>query len=162
MAAEQKSLLALGADQRYWDSSGNSDDPHEEQALADACLWSIFSTGETCWWLPVADNPANWLVVIVGHGWQQLNISTVDFLHRWVAGILDLPVLSHGAVPREWHIDPAGRPIILIEYTDTSTLPGTLTNVLVADLTRVLHLGYTFIPNDRPEHSGPDAQSESW
>lgn len=108
----QRSLLGLGMERGFWPADAGND-----EAIMDARLWGVFATGETCWWLPITDDPADWLVLIAGHGWQQLNISTTGFLHRWTEGRLDLPVLPHGAVRREWHITPAGQP------TDTPDLP---------------------------------------
>jgi hypothetical protein len=104
----QRSLLDLGMERGFWPADAGMDEAGE--ALMDALLWGVFTTGETCWWLPITDDPAGWLVLIAGHGWQQLNISTTDFLRRWADGRLDLPVLPHGAVRREWHLTPAGQP----------------------------------------------------
>jgi hypothetical protein len=61
----------------------------------------IFTTGATCWWLPIRDDSSDWLVLIVEHGWQQLNISTTDFLLRWAGGHFDLPApVPRCRVPR--------------------------------------------------------------
>ncbi|MCK2244756.1 MULTISPECIES: SMI1/KNR4 family protein [unclassified Crossiella] len=67
----------------------------------DALLWGVFDTGETCWWLPIHPDPVSWLVVVAGHGVQQLNLSTTEFLRRLGAGQLDLPVLSGLPGPRD-------------------------------------------------------------
>jgi hypothetical protein len=77
----------------------------------DAQLWGVFHSGETCWWLPIRDNPRRWLLVVVGTGRQQLNITTTDFLRRWADGHLDLPVLSLPPTPCGWMITPAGEPV---------------------------------------------------
>ncbi|MFC7648693.1 hypothetical protein ACFQX6_55790 [Streptosporangium lutulentum] len=61
----------------------------------------VFSSGETCWWLPIHPDPARWLLVLVGAGHQQLNITTTEFLTEWLDGGLDLPVLSLPPVRRE-------------------------------------------------------------
>ncbi|WP_433515340.1 hypothetical protein ACQP2T_06800 [Nonomuraea sp. CA-143628] len=66
-------------------------------------LWGMFDGGETCWWLPVSGEPAEWPVVLVdadGLGWQRLPYSATGFLDRWLDGRLDLSVLSLSAVPR--------------------------------------------------------------
>ncbi|MBF5001514.1 hypothetical protein IRT45_30750 [Nocardia sp. BSTN01] len=76
-----------------------------------ALLWGVFDSGETCWWLPIRDTPSQWLVIVAGKGFQQLNISTTEFLRRWVAGELDLPVLSLPPVARTWTVEPAGQPV---------------------------------------------------
>ncbi|MBE1536605.1 SMI1/KNR4 family protein [Actinomadura algeriensis] len=68
---------------------------------AEARLWGVFASGETCWWLPVRPDPAEWLIVLVGRGHQQLNITTAEFLTRWLDGRLDLPTLSLPPVRRE-------------------------------------------------------------
>jgi hypothetical protein len=49
---------------------------------------------------------------MAGHGHQQLNISTTEFLRRWVGGHLDLPVLSLPPVARRWAVTPAGDPVV--------------------------------------------------
>lgn len=121
LEAGQWSLLDLGMERDYWPASAGLDEDGE--ALMDACLWGVFTTGETCWWLPITDDPAGWLVLIAGHGWQQLNISTTDFLHRWTEGRLDLPVLPHGAVQRDWHITPAGQPATAAEVPEADRDP---------------------------------------
>ncbi|MCL2582252.1 MAG: SMI1/KNR4 family protein [Streptosporangiales bacterium] len=116
LEAEQRSLLGLGIERGFWPADAWADleddeDNHDLRAITSARLWGVFATGETCWWLPIADDPAGWLVLLAGHGWQQLNISTTGFLHRWAEGRLDLPVLSHGPVRRDWHLTPAGQPV---------------------------------------------------
>lgn len=118
MEAEQESLLPPGETlltaERYlgYLNTGGYRDSDDGRALARARLWGIFATGETCWWLPVTEDPAGWLILLINRdGWQQLNIPTAEFLHRWADGALDLPVLPHGAVRREWHIIPAGQPV---------------------------------------------------
>lgn len=68
---------------------------------AEARLWGVFASGETCWWLPVRPDPSARLIVLVGRGHQQLNISTAEFLTRWLDGRLDLPALSLPPVRRE-------------------------------------------------------------
>ncbi|MEV5575162.1 SMI1/KNR4 family protein [Spirillospora sp. NPDC052269] len=80
--------------------------PHPE-----ARLWGVFSSGETCWWLPIDDAPERWLVVLDGNGYQQLNLTTTEFIDEWLDGLLDLPVLSLGPAkrPRTW--TRAGQPI---------------------------------------------------
>lgn len=80
--------------------------PHPE-----ARLWGVFASGETCWWLPVDDDPARWLIALDGHGRQQLNLTTTEFLDEWLDGLLDLPVLSLPPVPRERTLIPAGQPV---------------------------------------------------
>lgn len=80
--------------------------PHEE-----ALLWGVFGSGETCWWLPIRPDPAEWLVVVAGHGHQQLNLTTSDFLGEWLDGNLDLPVLSLPPVRRERVLARAGHPV---------------------------------------------------
>ncbi|MGP4103764.1 hypothetical protein [Nonomuraea sp. KM90] len=48
-------------------------------------LWGMFDCGETCWWLPVSGEPAEWPVVLVdvnGLGWQPYGTS--EFLDRWL------------------------------------------------------------------------------
>ena len=123
MAAEQAALTGEGGSLltlRPWDGSvdAGSDEGH---VLAAGRLWGAFASGETCWWLPVTADPSGWLVLILGHdGWQQLRISTTDFLHRWADGLLDLPVLSRGAISREWHITPAGEPVIVPDVPDVA------------------------------------------
>ncbi|MEV6031473.1 SMI1/KNR4 family protein [Nonomuraea sp. NPDC052116] len=74
-------------------------------------LWGVFDGGETCWWLPVSGEPAEWPVVVVdvdGLGWQRLPYSATGFLGRWLDGRLDLPVLSLSAVPRPRLLFPPG------------------------------------------------------
>ncbi|MFD1547323.1 SMI1/KNR4 family protein [Nonomuraea guangzhouensis] len=66
-------------------------------------LWGVFDGGETCWWLPVSAESAEWPVVLLdadGLGWQRLPYGATGFLDRWLDGRLDLPVLSLSAVPR--------------------------------------------------------------
>jgi hypothetical protein len=113
--AAHQSLFALGVERGYWEADAwdyeDAGDNEDHTAITRARLWGVFTTGETCWWLPIRDDPADWLVLVVGHGWQQLNISTADFLHRWAGGQLDLPVLPHGAVRREWQVTPASQPV---------------------------------------------------
>lgn len=110
--AGQESLFTWGAAQGLWEETDDDEGEHADdvRALAGARLWGVFTTGETCRWLPVREDAAHWLVVVTGHGWQQLNISATGFLRRWAGGLLDLPVLAHGAVPREWQVTPAGEP----------------------------------------------------
>ncbi len=62
---------------------------------------------ETCWWLPFDDDPARWLVALDGHGAQQLNLTTTEFLGEWLDGLLDLPVLALPPVARERTLVPA-------------------------------------------------------
>jgi hypothetical protein len=102
----------VGAAQGLWEETDDDEGEHADdvRALAGARLWGVFTTGETCRWLPVREDAAHWVVVVTGHGWQQLNISATGFLRRWAGGLLDLPVLAHGAVPREWQVTPAGEP----------------------------------------------------
>lgn len=118
---EHQSLFDLGLERGFWPAEAGYDEPGE--ALLDARMWGVFADGETCWWLPVTDDPADWLVLIAGTGWQQLNISTTDFLHRWAEGRLDLPVLSHGAVRRDWHLTPAGQPVTASEVPEADRDP---------------------------------------
>lgn len=113
LLAGRASLLTLGEDLGFWEEPDDEDDDDDTRALANARLWGVFTTGETCWWLPIREDPAHWLVVIIGNGWQQLNISTSEFLHRWTGGLLDLPVLAQGPVLREWRITPAGQPVAI-------------------------------------------------
>ncbi|MEV6860028.1 hypothetical protein AB0M44_03335 [Streptosporangium subroseum] len=107
-------LLAPGCD----DGSGRFDgfDLETEQQRhrapdegEEARLWGVFSSGETCWWLPIHPDPARWLLVLVGAGHQQLNITTTEFLTEWLDGDLDLPVLSLPPVRRERILTPAGQ-----------------------------------------------------
>jgi len=125
--ARQGSLMTLGIIRGFWGAGdwnyGYDEGGEEEAALTGARLWGVFSTGETCWWLPIGDDPAGWLVLIAGHGWQQLNISTTDFLLRWTGGQLDLPVLSHGAGRREWQLTPAGQPVAVPGLPDAARDP---------------------------------------
>lgn len=127
LEAEQRSLLTLGIERGYWRADAWDyeyvGDNENDAAITGARLWGVFTTGETCWWLPIRDDPADWLVLIVGHGWQQLNVSTIDFLLRWAGGRLDLPVLSHGAVRREWQITPAGQPVTVPDLPDAARDP---------------------------------------
>jgi hypothetical protein len=119
LEAAQRSLLTLGIERGYWEADNwNGEGLEDDTAIKGARLWGVFTTGETCWWLPIRDDPADWLVLIVGRGWQQLNVSTTDFLLRWAGGQLDLPALSHGAVRRDWQVTPADQPIT------TADLPG--------------------------------------
>lgn len=76
-----------------------------------ARLWGVFAGGETCWWLPLHDDPARWLIALDGHGAQQLNLTTTEFLGEWLDGLLDLPVLSLPPLPRERTLIPAGHPV---------------------------------------------------
>ncbi|NVI93165.1 hypothetical protein [Actinomadura sp. BRA 177] len=71
----------------------------------------MFAGGETCWWLPFDDDPARWLVALDGHGAQQLNLTTTEFLGEWLDGLLDLPVLALPPVARERTLVPAGHPV---------------------------------------------------
>jgi hypothetical protein len=131
MEAEQRSLLTLGNDQGFWyrEEAWEYDGENQVRFLAatkvrtDARVWGVFDTGETCWWLPIREDPAEWLVLIVGNGWQQLNISTTEFLRRWTGGLLDLPVLAHSAVSRGWHITPAGQPVIVPDVPEIARNP---------------------------------------
>ncbi|WP_152563952.1 SMI1/KNR4 family protein [Actinomadura welshii] len=75
----------------------------------------VFSSEETCWWLPLADDPADWLVVLCGNGVQQLNITTTEFLDAWLHGRLDLPVLSLPPVPLERTLTRAGDPVPAVD-----------------------------------------------
>lgn len=119
--AGPESLFALGVEQGHWSVEAFGDE--DATAIASAPLWGVFDSGETCCWLPIKGDPADWLVLIVGHGWQQLNISTSDFLVRWAEGRLDLPVLSHGAVRREWRFTPAGEPVTVPDEPDAGRDP---------------------------------------
>ncbi|MFC0438837.1 SMI1/KNR4 family protein [Kutzneria buriramensis] len=59
--------------------------------------WGEFTSGETCWWAPSWWTPNGWPVVVLdadGVGWQRLPYTATGFLHRWLAGLLDLPVLK--------------------------------------------------------------------
>jgi hypothetical protein len=67
-------------------------------------LWGVFTSGETCWWLPADRTPSDWPLVLVdadGVGWQRLELTTTAFLTRWLDGRLDLPVLSLPPLPLE-------------------------------------------------------------
>jgi hypothetical protein len=86
-------------------------------------IWGILEPRESLWWQPVRDDPAKWLVVVIGNGWQQLNISTTEFLRRWTGGLLDLPTMSHGAVKREWTVTPAGQPVTVPDVPDVPRDP---------------------------------------
>jgi hypothetical protein len=86
---------------------GTEQDEHPLPAEG-ARLWGVFDSGETCWWLPIDDDPANWLIVLSGRGRQQLNLSTTEFLDQWLDGTLDLPTLSLGPVARERTLTRAG------------------------------------------------------
>jgi hypothetical protein len=121
--AGQESLFRLGVALGTWEETDEDEDDDDVRALTDARLWGVFTTGETCWWLPVREDAAHWLLVIIGHGWQQLNISTTEFLRRWTGGLLDLPVLAHGAVAREWHITPAGQPVAVPDVPQVTRDP---------------------------------------
>lgn len=133
MEAGQRSLRELGIERGFWDPLEpwvyEEEEEDREAILADpriqekARVWGVFGTGETCWWLPVTEDPADWLIVIVGNGWQQLNISTTEFLRRWTTGLLDLPVLPQGAVRREWRITPAGQPVTVPEVPEVARDP---------------------------------------
>ena len=127
LEAGRRSLLALGIERGYWRADAWDyeyvGDYEDDAAITGARLWGVFTTGETCWWLPIRDDPADWLVLIAGHGWQQLNVSTTDFLLRWAGGRLDLPVLSHGAVRREWQVTPAGQPVTVPGLPDAARDP---------------------------------------
>ncbi|MFD0852986.1 hypothetical protein ACFQ07_12175, partial [Actinomadura adrarensis] len=81
-------------------------------------LWGVFASGETCWWLPLGDDPNEWFVVLGGNGTQQLNITTVEFLDAWLDGRLDLPVLSLPPVPHGRTFTLAGGPVPAIEVPD--------------------------------------------
>jgi hypothetical protein len=130
MGAEQESVLAgheslftLEVALGRWGETDEDEGDDNVRALAAARLWGVFATGETCWWLPVREDAAHWLVLVIGHGWQQLNISTTEFLRRWAGGLLDLPVLAHGAVPREWRITPAGQPVAVPDVPQVARDP---------------------------------------
>lgn len=139
LEAGQRSLLTLGIERSFWRADAWDyeyvGDFEDDAAITGARPWGVFTTGETCWWLPIRDDPADWLVLITGHGWQQLNISTTDFLLRWAGGQLDLPVLSHGAVRREWQITPAGQPVTVPGLPDAARDP-------LAQLTTIVGPGH--------------------
>ncbi|MBO2456251.1 SMI1/KNR4 family protein [Actinomadura violacea] len=101
-------LLAPGGDDGF---GMEAEERGREQPHEDARLWGVFAGGETCCWLPFGDDPAHWLVALDGHGNQQLNLSTTEFLDEWLDGRLDLPVLSLPPVPRERTLTRAGDPV---------------------------------------------------
>lgn len=104
-------------------SSGEEADGEDIVDAPPVRIWGILETGETLWWQPVRDDPARWLVVVIGNGWQQLNITATELLRRWAAGLLDLPVLSQGAVKREWAFTPAGQPVTVPDLPDVPRDP---------------------------------------
>lgn len=102
-------------------SPGEEDDEIEDDPPLQ--IWGTLETGESLWWQPVRDDPAKYLVVVIGNGWQQLNISTTEFLRRWTGGLLDLPTMSRGAVKREWTLTPAGQPVTVPDVPDVPRDP---------------------------------------
>lgn len=86
-----------------------------DEDLPEAVLWGEFSSGETCWWLPLSEDPAEWFVVVCGDGAQQLDITTTEFLDAWLDGRLDLPVLSLPPVPLERTLVRAGAPVPAVD-----------------------------------------------
>jgi hypothetical protein len=46
-----------------------------------------------------------------------------QFLRRWTGGLLDLPVLGHGAVPREWDVTSAGQPVAVPAVPEVAREP---------------------------------------
>jgi hypothetical protein len=59
--------------------------------------WGVFASGETCWWSPSWWTPNGWPVVVLdaeGVGWQRLSCTSSEFVQRWLAGRIDLPVLG--------------------------------------------------------------------
>jgi hypothetical protein len=80
-------------------------------APAGMRLWGVFTSGETCWWLPADRTPSDWPLVLVdaeGVGWQRLERTTTQFLTRWLDGRLDLPVLSLPPLPLKRTLTAAG------------------------------------------------------
>jgi hypothetical protein len=46
-------------------------DGEDDDEIVDAPpvqIWGILETGESLWWQPVRDDPAKWLVVVIGNG----------------------------------------------------------------------------------------------
>ena len=124
MAAEQARRWPPDVIRRCWEkfgSPGEEDDEIEDDLPLQ--IWGTLETGESLWWQPIRDNPAKWLVVVIGNGWQQLNISTTEFLRRWSGGLLDLPTMSQGAVKREWTFTPPGQPVTVPDLPDVPRDP---------------------------------------
>lgn len=150
MADERAAQLAGGClasfqrDDKYMEDviTGMRLEDDHYQPIIDARLWGVFTTGETCWWLPFGDDSAGWpLLIASGEGWQQLSMPTTEFLHQWADGRLDLPVLSHGAVRRQWQIIPAGQPVTVPE-------PPTATRDAMAQLSTLVGPGQASLSFD--------------
>lgn len=62
-------------------------------------LWGRMATGETLWWLPAWYTADRWPVVVIGTGWQRIDLPTTTFLAEWLDGHMDLPVLDPAASP---------------------------------------------------------------
>ena len=62
-------------------------------------LWGRMATGETLWWLPAWHTSDHWPVVVIGNGWQRIDLPTTSFLAEWLDGRMDLPVLDPAASP---------------------------------------------------------------
>jgi hypothetical protein len=60
-------------------------------------LWGRMATGETLWWLPAWHTADHWPVVVIGTGWQRIDLPTTTFLAEWLTGRMDLPVLDPAA-----------------------------------------------------------------
>ena len=60
-------------------------------------LWGRMATGETLWWLPAWYTADHWPVVVIGAGWQRIDLPTTKFLAEWLDGRMDLPVLDPAA-----------------------------------------------------------------
>jgi hypothetical protein len=114
----------MGAAQALW-SPGDSDC----QCTHPAAPIAEFTTGESCWWLRTSSDPATWPILLVdaaGVGWQRLETTTTAFLTQWARGLLDLPVLSHAAVPRPLTLVPAGGPVPALRLPAANRDPGGL------------------------------------
>jgi hypothetical protein len=62
-------------------------------------LWGRMATGETLWWLPAWYTADHWPIVVIGRGWQRIDLPTTTFLAEWLDGRMDLPVLAPAASP---------------------------------------------------------------
>lgn len=63
-------------------------------------LWGRMATGETLWWLPAWHTADHWPTVVIGTGWQRIDLPTTTFLAEWLDRRMDLPVLDPAASPR--------------------------------------------------------------
>ncbi|MFG3689615.1 hypothetical protein [Micromonospora sp. NPDC047740] len=62
-------------------------------------LWGRMATGETLWWLPAWHSADHWPVVVIGTGWQRIDLPTTAFLAEWLDRRMDLPILDPAASP---------------------------------------------------------------